>query len=298
MQNDKEKFKIIFLGTPEFGVIILEGLINGGHKPILVVTAPDKPVGRKQMLTPPPVKTIAQKYNILIEQPKKIKNLELKIKNLKPDLGIVAAYGHIIPQEILTIPKYGFLNVHPSLLPKYRGPSPIQTAILNGDEETGVTIILMDEKIDHGPILAKRELEFSISNFQFSKLHDKLAELGVKLLLETIAKWINGEIKPKPQNESKATYTKIIKKDDGKINWSRPTTEIEKQIRAFNPWPGTFTFIKKNNLPSLKLRRASKIIRVKILEAEVSKSNQLIIKKIQPEGKKPMTFEEFKRGYL
>jgi len=289
MQNYNSKLKIIFIGTPQFGAIILEELIRNNYQPVLVITNPDKPAGRKQILTPPPVKLTAQKYKISIEQPERIKNYELGIRNLKPDLIICAAYGKMIPKEILEIPCYGCLNVHPSLLPKYRGPSPIQAAILNGDKETGVTIMLMDEKMDHGPILNQRELEFSILNFQFSKLHDKLADLGAKLLLETIPDWINGKIKPQAQDEKKATYTKIIKKEDGKIDWKKPAQEIERQIRAFNPWPGAFTFIQKKG----------KKIRIKICQAELSKdNNKLIIKKLQPEGKKPMSFEEFKKGYL
>ena len=241
--------KTIFLGKGEFGTIILQGLIENGYKPVLI-------------------------YDFK------------RIEKLKPDLVIVASYGKIIPKKILEIPKYGCLNVHPSLLPKYRGPSPIQTTILNGDKKTGVTIILMDEKIDHGEII-------SVSKFLISKkithqeLSRELAQLGVKLLIQTIPKWIRGEIKAKPQDESKATYTKILKREDGKIDWLRPNQEIERQIRAFNPWPGTFTFIKHKN----------KTLRIKVLEADISKGNKLIIKKLQPEGKKPMTFEEFERGY-
>ncbi len=254
--------KIIFLGTGEFGTTILQGLIENGYKPILL-------------------------YDFE------------KIEELKPDLVIVASYGKIIPKKILEIPKYGALNVHPSLLPKYRGPSPIQTTIINGDKKTGVTIILMDEKIDHGPILAQQEWKIPNSNDQipnksqipmtkitYEELNKKLAELGVKLLIEIIPKWINGEIKAKPQDDSKATYTKILKRENGKIDWSKPDREIERQIRAFNPWPGTFTFIKHKN----------KTLRIKVLEANL-KNKKLIIKKLQPEGKKPMTFEEFKRGY-
>ena len=240
MNQFSNDIKIIFVGTPDFGAVILEGIIKAGYKPVLAITALDKPVGRKKILTPPPVKLAAQKYNISIEQPERIENhspytyglgpapvhggggcklsrltgsrLAGKIKNLNPDLGIVASYGEIIPKDILDIPKYGFLNVHPSLLPKYRGPSPIQYAILNGDKETGVTIMLMDEKIDHGPILAQRELEFSIYNFQFSKLHDELAQLGANLLVETIPKWIKGEIKAIPQDETRATYKNTEKR--------------------------------------------------------------------------------------
>ncbi len=274
--------KIVFLGTPEFGAIILKGLIKNGYKPVLV-------------------------YDFE------------KIEKLKPDLVIVASYGKIIPKEILEIPRYGCLNVHGSLLPKYRGPSPIQTAILNGDKETGITIILMDEKIDHGKIISNSKFLISNKKIAYQELNKKLAELGVKLLIETIPKWINGEIKAKAQDESKATYTKIIKKEDGKIDWKKSAEEIERQIRAFYPWPGTFTFFKKNSPPSLppslklrrtrKLRRTSKILRVKILEAESldkenpkqlcikCKKGYLAIKKLQPESKKPMTAEDFLRGY-
>jgi len=289
MENNK--IRIIFIGTPEFGAIILEELVKNNYQPFLVITSPDKPVGRKQILTPPPVKLVAQKYKIPIEQPERIKNYESEIRNLKPDLVICAAYGQIISEEILKIPRHGCLNVHPSLLPKYRGPSPIQTTILNGDEKTGVTIMLMDEEIDHGPILAKRELEITNpkSKITYRELHDKLAEIGAKLLIETIPDWISGKIKPKTQDEKKTTYTKIIKKEDGKIDWKKPAQEIERQIRAFNPWPGAFTFIQKKG----------KKIRIKICQAELSKdNNKLIIKKLQPEGKKPMSFEEFKKGYL
>ena len=256
------KLKIIFMGTGEFGEIVLKGLIENEYKPVLV-------------------------YDFK------------KIEKLKPDLVIVASYGKIIPKKILEIPRYGCLNIHGSLLPKYRGPSPVQTAILNGDKETGITIILMDEKIDHGKIISNSEFLISNKKITYQKLNKKLAELGVKLLIETIPKWINGEIKARSQDESKATYTKIIKKEDGKIDWKKSAEEIERQIRAFYPWPGTFTFFKKN----------SKILRVKILEAEVldkkdpkqlcikCKKGYLAIKKLQPESKKPMTAEDFLRGH-
>jgi len=297
MTNDK-KIKIIFIGTPKFGAIILEGLVKNIYKPVLVITAPDKPAGRKQILTPPEVKLVAQKYNIPIAQPSKIEDLKSEIKNLRPDLIILSAYNQILPKEILEIPKYDSLNTHPSLLPKYRGPSPIQTAILNGDKETGITIYLMDEKIDQGPIISNIQYPISKKIF-YQDLEKELAELGVKLLIKTIPKWIKGEIKSKPQDESKASFTKIIKKEDGKIDWQKSAEEIERQIRAFYSWPGSFTFFKKNN----------KILRVKILEADVLKTEDLkqlcikcgkdylTIKKLQPEGKKPITAEEFKRGY-
>ena len=270
------------MGTPEFGAIILEGLINGGYKPILVITEPDKPVGRKQVLTPPPVKVLAKRYKISVKQPEKIASLKSELLDLKPDLILVAAYGQILPKEILEIPKYGCLNVHPSLLPRWRGPSPIQYTILSGDKKTGVTIILMDEKIDHGPIIAMLNVKGEISNVTYQKLHDKLAKLGAELLIETIPKWIKGKIKPKPQDESKATYTKILTREDGKIDWKKPIDYIERQVRALNPEPGTYTLYK------------GKIL--KILETEIQ-NNKLIIKKVHLAGKKPMSFEDFLRGH-
>lgn len=300
------KPKIIFFGTSEFGAIIVKGLIKNDYKPFLVVTEPDKPAGRHKELISSPVKITAKKNKIPISQPAKIRNLKLEIINSKPDLSIVAAYGQVLPKEILESPTYGCLNVHPSLLPKYRGPSPIQTAILNGDKETGVTIILMDEKIDHGPILARQELEIPITKITYQKLHDNLAGIGVEMLLGTIPKWLNGTIKPLPQDESKATYTKILTKEDGRIGWQKPAEEIERQILAFNPWPGSFTYFNSKLL---------KILEAYALEVQTAKQagevfltndgklvvgtgqNCLILQKLQLEGKKPMTADDFLRGH-
>ncbi|XOB41751.1 MAG: methionyl-tRNA formyltransferase [Candidatus Nealsonbacteria bacterium] len=307
--------KIIFIGTPEFGVIILEELIKANFKPVLIVTVPDKPVGRKQIITPPPVKNSAKKYNIPVLQPEAIFNLKSEILNLKPDLIIVCAYGQIIPNDILDIPQYGCLNIHPSLLPEYRGSSPIQYTILNGDKETGVTIILMTEKLDQGKVISNFQFPISNEKITYPELSQKLAELGAKLLLETIPKWINGEIEPKPQDDSRATYTKILKKEDGKIDWKKPAESIERQIRAFQPWPGSFSEFQISNQKSQKL---------KILKADILKQTKngpfgvpgktflapndkiavqtgkdfLVIEKLQLEGKKTMSSEEFLRGHL
>ena len=280
MENNK--IKIIFAGTPEFGAIILDGLINAKYSPILVITAKDKPKGRKKILTPPPVKVLAERYRIPVAQPEKIINLKSQIFDLKPDLMIVAAYGQILPKEILEIPKYGCLNIHPSLLPSWRGPSPIQYTILNGDKKTGVTIIKMTEKVDAGPIVAQKELNFLTGKETFEMLNNKLAKLGAELLIETIPRWLKGEIKLKPQDESKATYSKILTFEDGKIDWKKPIDYIDRQVRALNPEPGTYTFYK------------GKIL--KILETEIQ-NNKLIIKKVHLAGKKPMSFEEFLRGH-
>lgn len=297
MNNEQKitKPKIVFLGTPKFGAIILEGLIKNNYRPILVITAPDKPAGRKQVLSPPPVKIIAEKYEIPFLQPIKVSNIKYQVSSIKPDLIILAAYRQILPKEILEIPKFGCLNIHPSLLPKYRGPSPIQTTILNGDKETGLTIILMDEKIDYGPILAQREWEIPITKITYEKLSKKLAELGIELLVKTIPKWINSEIKPQPQDESKATYTKIIKKEDGKINRSKPVQEIERQIRAFYPWPGSFFFWKGKRIKIIEAEAVEKFPKDKF--AVKCGKGYLIIEKLQMESKKPMEINEFLRGH-
>ena len=306
--------KIIFIGTPEYGAIVLEGLIKGGYRPVLAVTVPDKPKGRKQILTPPVVKVVAKKHNIPVEQPEMIKNLKLKIKNLKPDLGILAAYGQIIPKDILDIPKFGFLNVHPSLLPKYRGPSPIQFTILNGEKKSGVTIILMDEKIDHGPIISQKSLEIKEQETS-ETLHDKLAQLGAYLLLETIPKWVKGLIKPKEQDDVQATFTKILFREDGKIDWKKPVELLEREIRAFYPWPGSYIIWEnKGKLIKIKILKTrafkspdffkvkypiGKVLVVPQNEIGVQcKKDFLVIEKLQPEGKKEMTAEDFIRGHL
>jgi methionyl-tRNA formyltransferase len=309
MQNDKSKFKIIFLGTPEFGAIILEKLSDTPYRPILVITAPDKPKGRKQILTPPPVKIIAQKYKIPLLQPKKVVNELYRIADIKPDLITVAAYGQILPKKILDIPKYGCLNVHPSLLPRWRGPSPIQYTILAGEKETGVTIILMDEKMDHGPIIAISNLKSQISNLNCEELTEKLANLGADLLIKTIPKWIAGEITPQPQYELKATYSKIIKKEDGRIDWSKKAEELERQIRAFYPWPGCFCLWDKKQMKILKVEVLKQTdvgpfgVPGKTFLAPDDKiavqtgKDFLVITELQLEGKKPTTAKDFLNGH-
>jgi len=296
------------MGTPEFGAIILEGLIKGGYKPILVIAAPDKPVGRKQIITPPSVKVIAQKHNIPILQPEKILDSKSQILDSKPDLIVVAAYGEILPKEILEVPKYSCLNVHPSLLPRWRGPSPIQFSILEDDDKTGISIIKMTEKVDAGPILAQKEIKIG-GKETYNTLHNKLAGLGAELLIETISKWIKGEIKEKLQDESKANYTKVLKKEDGKIDWQKSAEEIERQIRAYSPWPGTYTMA---NNKILKILNADVLKQTKngpfgIAGKTFLASNDkiavqtgkdfLIISELQLEGKKIISAKDFLRGH-
>lgn len=241
MENNE--IKIIFFGTPEFAVPAFRFLIENGYRIIATVTAPDKPAGRARKLTSPPLKTAALERGIVVFQPSSLKNNPEFLENLRelnPDICVIAAYGKIIPKDYLEIPKYGFVNIHPSLLPKYRGPAPIQTAILNGEKETGVSIMLMDEEIDHGPVI--NQLKSNISKLKtFKEISQELAELGAKLLIETMPDYISGKIKPQPQNHSAATFTKMFSREDGKINWNKTAEQICSQIRALNPEPGTWT---------------------------------------------------------
>jgi len=289
--------KIVFMGTPEFGALILEGLLKNNYWPELVITSPDKPSGRKQVITPPPVKIMAQRYGLRVIQPKRIKEAKEEIESIEPDLIIVAAYSQIIPQEVLDIPKRGALCVHPSLLPKHRGPSPIQSAILKGEKETGVTVILMDAKIDHGPIVAQKKTIIG-PNETGSQLHERLGYLGAELLIDTIPDWLAGNIQLRRQDEKRASYTKIIKKEDGLIDWKKSAKEIERQIRAFDPWPGAYTFWQKKIVKIKNLKKPVKEKekrRLKIIKARLDK-DKLVIEKVQPEGKKIMNFEDFLRG--
>ena len=264
--------KYVFFGTPEFAAIILEKLIKAGFIPRAVFCNPDKPVGRKQIITPPPVKVLAQKHGLVVYQPKDKNELLEIIKKLQPDLAIVAAFGMIFPKEILEIPKHGFINVHPSLLPKYRGATPIQTAILNGDDKTGVSLFLIDEKMDHGAIIANSEFRMQNAEWNYENLSKKLAELGVDLLIETLPKYTNGEIIPLPQDESQATYTKKFPTQDAYVDLEKDNPiEIDRKIRALNPEPGVWT---------MKDNKRTKLLEAKIIDGKLK------ITKIQVEGGK------------
>lgn len=266
----------------------LEALIKNNYQITGVITSPDKPIGRKQILTPPPVKVVAEKNNLPVYQPKDKNELLGIVKKLNPDLAVVVAYGMIFSKEVLDIPKYGFVNIHPSLLPKYRGATPIQATILNGDEKTGVSLFLIDEKMDAGPILSQKELNLAICNLQFAILSGKLAELGANLLIETLPKYIKGEITPLPQDDLLVTYTKKIKTEDAFIkpedlktaqeNGGEIAFKIYRKILALNPEPGTFTLSLSNGGQK----------RMKILEATIIHDSKLKLKKIQYEGGKPV----------
>lgn len=297
----------IFFGTSEFAIPILETLASGELKPTLIVTTPDKPSGRGLKTAPSPVKRWAQKHAILFLQPDDLKNPSFiqQLSDIGCRIMVVAAYGKLIPKKILEIPEKGALNIHPSLLPRWRGADPIRSTILAGDTETGVTIMLMDEQMDHGPILKSKILNLKSKKYTYTELEKELAELGGGLLVETIPEWIEGKIKPEEQNHSQAIYTKKITKEDGRISWNEDATLIERKIQAFNPWPGTFTFWNGKRIKILEgeameitsKASASTVFKHSSGIAVSCKKGALLVKKLQLEGKSPLSAEEFLSGY-
>jgi len=294
------------MGTPQFAVPILDALIKN-YQVVGVITQPDKKVGRKQILSISPIKELAVQNKIKVWQPtqlKKNKEFITILKDLKPDVIVVTAYGYILPKEILNIPKYGVLNVHSSLLPKYRGPSPIQAAILNGDKVSGVTIMLVNQKMDEGAILAQKQADLDTDE-TFNTLHDKLSILGTHLLIDTLPKYLNNEIKPQPQDSKQVSYCKLITKEDGKIDWQKSALEIERMVRAFDPWPGTWTIWNKKKLKISEVQLVSdqndyQAGQVYLSQKDLAiKTGQgsLVITQLQLEGKKVMSSQDFLNGY-
>ena len=302
MENDIMKF--VFLGTRELGAKVLEILLDNGYSPTLVITAQDKPAGRKQQLLSSPVKVVALKYNLTLAQPENPVELLSSPKLNEAEFFVLAAYGNILSKELVDLPPKGVLNVHPSLLPKYRGPSPERYTLLAGDKETGVTIMLMDEKIDHGPILAQEEFTIP-EGMDHEELHVKLGEIGGGLLVKTIPQWLAGKIVPKEQEHSKATFTKKITKAQGRIDWNKEAEYIVRQIHAFYPWPGTYTLWKGKILKILK-GSAKKNVNNQTLGstipfndgfAIVTKKGVLVIEQLQIEGKIPVSAKDFLLGH-
>lgn len=282
---------IVFFGTSRFAVIVLDELTKAGFVPALIVTTPDMPQGRRLVLTPSPVKLWAQEHDIPLLQPEKLDNgFSYHLSPITYNLFIVASYGKLIPREVLSLPTHGTLNVHPSLLPKYRGPSPIQSQILADEKTVGVSVMLLDEEMDHGPILtSKQHAVAGIQGVEWplreNDLEEVLAHEGGKLLAEIIPGWIEGTIEARPQDHSKATYTKKIEKEDGLIDLTDDPYQNFLKIRAYDPWPGTYFFFEKK----------SKKIRVLIKDARF-KNGELVIMRVLPEGKKEMDYDDFLRG--
>ena len=253
----KDTFTIIFMGTPDFAVPSLHLLSQKGYDVALVVTQPDRPKGRGRKPVAPPVKLKALELNLEVLQPSTLKSNKFtdQIKRIQPDFLVVIAFGHILSEKILQLPKFGAINIHASLLPEYRGPAPIQWAIINGDSQTGITTMFMDKGMDTGNVLLT-EKEPILPEDTAATLHDRLANSGADLLIRTLKDYAAHKLKPIVQDHSKATYAPLLKKEDGHINWQRPAEELEPFIRGMTPWPGAFTF---HNETRLKIFKAAPI---------------------------------------
>ncbi len=234
--------RIVYMGTPAYAVPPLEALVEAGYEVVCVVTQPDRPAGRGRGLRPPPVKEAALGLGLEVWQPGRLRRPEAveRLRALAPDVIVVAAYGEILRPAVLAIPPLGCLNLHASLLPRWRGASPVHAALLAGDGETGVTLMLMDEGMDTGPILAQVREPIRPDDTRGS-LTARLAHRAAELLVRELPRWARGEIEPRPQDEARATYTRPLRKADGRIDWARPAVYLERQVRACDPWPGAFT---------------------------------------------------------
>ena len=309
-------YKVLFFGTSDFSVPSLKALLEDARFSVVgVVTKPDAPLGRHQIITPPPIKTIALENNVEVFQFDKIKTDETFniLKQLQDeyeiDAYVVVSYGKIIPQRVLDLPKAAAINVHGSLLPRWRGASCVQSAILSGDEKSGVTIMLMDAEMDHGDILAQKEVEIGPEETG-GELHDRLSELGAATLPDVLFGYLEEDIIAQPQDHSKATYCKILTREDGKIDWSKPAAEIERLVRAYNPWPSTWSIDEKGQrIKILKVKLAPQsLILGDISQGEIKHfKNRLYVRcgdnrsmeilELQPEGKRIMTAKEYISGH-
>jgi methionyl-tRNA formyltransferase len=300
-------WRIIFMGTPDFAVPSLNALVENGENLVAVVTQPDRPKGRGRKLLPPPVKSRALELDLPVLQAAKIRGDDFKeqLADFKPDLIVVAAYGRILPEWILSLPSHGCINVHGSLLPKYRGAAPIQWALLNGDRESGVTIMQIDEGLDTGDMLLSEKLAIEDKDTS-ATLFSKLSKLGGQALIKALNGMRSNEIKPVKQDDSQATEAPLLEKSQGLINWSKSSFEISCQIRGLDPWPLAYTFLSKKRL---------KLFAPLVVEAEVTEepgvicrvdnegiliaagSNYLLVKEIQTDGNRRMKVRDFLNGH-
>jgi methionyl-tRNA formyltransferase len=301
------KVRTVFMGTPQFAATILESLLQSSCQVIAVYTQPDKPAGRGRPFVFPPVKKLALERQIPVIQPETFKSSEVveKLASFQPELIIVTAFGAILPSEVLSLPRFACLNVHPSLLPRHRGPSPVANTILSGDELTGVTIMLMDTGMDTGLILAQEKMRISSTNTTGS-LSSKLANVGAKLLLETLPKWLGGELRTQAQEESQATYSKLINSKDAEIDWHLSAVELWRRVRAYNPWPSCYTWFQGKRLKIHKAIPCGGLAEGEVGEvvalAEspgvgvITGDGVLGLCQVQLEGKREMSVDDFVRG--
>ncbi len=304
--------RVIFMGTPEFAVPSLEHLILNQHQVAAVYTQPDKPAGRERAVVSLPVKKAALAWGLPVVQPVNLKGAEAveQLIGFHPDVIVVAAFGQILPQRVLDIPRYGCINVHPSLLPRFRGASPVAAAILAGDEFTGVSIMLMDRGLDTGPILVRAQIPISPQDTT-GLLTIKLSLIAARVLQEALPRWQRGELTPQPQNDAEATYCSPISKEEGEIDWHLPAIDIWRRVRAFQPWPGGYTawqgrrleIIEAVPLPGESTDGVGRVVAL-TPAAERSKAafgvctgdGVLGVLRIQLEGKRAISAAEFLRG--
>ena len=296
--------RIVFIGTGEIGVPTLRALLDSEHEVVALVTQPDKPVGREQRIEPPPIKRAITKTRIRILQPARIKDPQAieEIRGFTPDVIVVVAYGQILPRDLLEVPRLACLNLHASLLPRWRGAAPIQAAIAAGDCETGMTAMYMDEGLDTGDILLQRNLEI-LPNDTGGSLHDRLAQVAAETLLESLRLLAAGSAPRIPQDNSRAIYARKLKREHAQIDWSESAEAIERKIRAYNPWPGAFMKIDRQ---TLKIFSAS-VVDLNGQPGEILRSGKdlivatrkgaLSLDEVQLEGKRRMTAAEFLRGH-
>ena len=295
--------RIVFMGTPDFAAAILQRLIDTGRNVVGVFSQPDKPVGRKQIITPTATKVVAMEHNIPVFQPAKLRDGEaLKImQELKPDLTVVAAYGKILPKDILDVAPLGNVNVHGSLLPEYRGSAPIQWSVINGDKVTGITTMFMAEGMDTGDMIMKFELPIG-EDETAGELFDRMAELGAESIEKTLELFDNGEVKAEPQNEEEATYAPMLKKEMGEIDFGKTAEEIHNLVRGLNPWPMAYTFLDGK---SVKIHEAKEVEGFSGTEGTLLDEKRFVVGTkngavefitVQPEGKNKMSGADFIRG--
>lgn len=303
-----QPLRLVFMGTPQFAVPSLRVLLAGEDRVIGVVTQPDQPAGRGMALHAPPVKVLAEAHHVPVYQPAKLRapGVLEQLHEWQPDLIVVAAYGKILPTSILALPAWGCINVHASLLPKYRGAAPIQWAILRGERETGVTIMRISERMDAGDILLQKTIPIAETDTG-GTLHDKLAALGAEALREALMLLKHGQLVPRPQNEAEATYAPLLKKEDGRIDWSQDAHTLERRIRAFNPWPSAYTTlhgkllkifaaqVERDSTSSHSPGTVIEVTPVSLVVATGAGSLSLI--EVQLEGKRRLPIAEFLKGY-
>ena len=298
--------RVVFMGTPAFAVPSLSALVTAGHSVELVITQPDRPVGRKQTLTPPPVKVRATELGLSVFQPRRVKSADSfqKLQGIAPDVIVVVGYGQIIPQRILDLPPHGCINVHASLLPKYRGAAPINWAIANGETKTGVTTMKLVFKLDAGDMLLKCDTPIGPEETA-EQLFKRLAPMGAELLIETLAGLEAGNIVAEPQKEDEATFAPILKREEGEIDWNLEASRIYDRLRGFTPWPGVYTYFRDRRL---QIHRAQALDEAGQGPGRVStqggrlrvgcgESSSLAVDEVQTEGKKRIAASDFVRGY-